>query len=132
MVRNRLTNPKSTGHQPTGQLALWDVTPPHSQEEEPFEMEIVVPESPEAQDAPAEEPEQQQVEDDEDDDDEEYYPLSDSESEKLYRDTDERESYEVEAPVSVGKLQALPLHLGITIAPKYRIKGVPCPGWVEY
>jgi hypothetical protein len=53
-----------------------------SQEEEPFEIEIVVPESPEAQDASAEEPEQQQVEEDEDGDDEEYSPLCDMENEK--------------------------------------------------
>jgi hypothetical protein len=64
----------------------------------------VVPESPEAHDAPVEEPKQQWVEDDGDDDDEEYSPLSDSESKKLYRDTNERESHGVEAPVPVGRL----------------------------
>jgi hypothetical protein len=53
-------------------------------------------------------------------------------SEKLYGDADERESYGVEALVPVGRLQALLLHLGITTAPKYQIKGVPHPGWVEY
>jgi hypothetical protein len=71
MVHPRLTARKSTGHQPTGQLALQNVTPPQSQEsqhdspqlvsqeQEPFEIEIVVPESPEGKDSPAEEPEQQ-------------------------------------------------------------------------
>jgi hypothetical protein len=69
MARTHLTACKSTGHQPTGQLAPHDVTPPQSQEtppdtpqlvyqeEEPFETEIVVPESPKVLDAPAEEPE---------------------------------------------------------------------------
>jgi hypothetical protein len=66
MARTRLVARKSTGRQPTGQLAPRDVTPPQSQlgslqlvsqEEEPFEIEVVVPESPEAQDTPAEDPE---------------------------------------------------------------------------
>jgi hypothetical protein len=68
----------------------------------------------------------------EDDDEEEYSPLSDSEYENLYHDANERESYRVEALVPVGRLKALSVHLGITTAPKYWIKGVPCPGWVEY
>jgi hypothetical protein len=140
MVRTRLITRKSTGHQPIGQLASRDVTPPQlqesqhdspqlvSQEEEPFEIEIVGPESPEAQDTPTEEPEQQQVEEDEDGDDEEYSPLSDSENEKLYHDANERESYGVEASVPVDRLYALLVHLGITTAPKNWIKGVPRPG----
>jgi hypothetical protein len=84
----------------------------------------MVCESPEAQDAPVEEPEQQQGEDDEDNDEEDYSPLSDSESEKLYHDIDEKESYRVEALVPVNRLQAPLVHLGITTASKYRIKGV--------
>jgi hypothetical protein len=58
--------------------------------------------------------------------------LSDTENEKWYRNTDERESYGVEAPVPVGRLQALLVHLGITTTPKYQIKGVTCLGRVEY
>jgi hypothetical protein len=72
----------------------------------------MVPESLEAQDAPAEESEQQQGDDDEDDN-EEYSPLSDSK-------------------VLVDRLHALLVHMGITTTSKYRIKGVPRPGWVEY
>jgi hypothetical protein len=102
------------------------------QEDEPFEIEIVVPESPEAMDAPIEEPEQQQVKEGEDRDDEEYSPLSDSGNEKLYRDAYERESYGVKALVPFGRLQALQVHMGMTTAPKYMIKGVPCPEQVEY
>jgi hypothetical protein len=64
-----------------------------------------VPESLEAQDAPAEEPEQQQDnEDDDEDDDEEYSPLSDSKGEKLYRDVEEFEYFRIEAPVSASRL----------------------------
>jgi hypothetical protein len=56
MPRSHLTARKSAGHQPTGQLAPQDVpqpqepqhdSPPHtSQEEEPFEIELVVPRNP--------------------------------------------------------------------------------------
>jgi hypothetical protein len=118
MARTRLTTCKSTGRQPTGQLAPRNVPPPQephhdspphaSQEEEPFEIELVVPSSLAAQGAPAEE--QQQQEDynvnNEDEDDEEYSPLSDNEGEKLYRDADERESFGAEAPIPTGKFRA--------------------------
>jgi hypothetical protein len=94
MVRTRLTACRSTGHQHTSQLAPHDVTPPQLQESQPDSPQIMVPESLEAQDTPAEESEQQQGDDDEDDN-EEYSPLSDSKGEKLYHDTDEREPYGV-------------------------------------
>jgi hypothetical protein len=58
--------------------------------------------------------------------------LSDTEGEKLYRDADEIESFEAEALVSTGRLQALLGHLGITSAPKYRIKGIPRLGQVQF
>jgi hypothetical protein len=119
---------------PQSQESQHDLPQLMSQEEEPFDIEIVVPESLEYQDAPTEEHEQQQVNDDdnEDDDDEEYSPLSDSEGEKLYHDAKEFESFGIEALIPTGRLQALLVHLGITTAPKYQIKGVPCPGWVEF
>jgi hypothetical protein len=70
MARTRLTARKSIGHQPTGQLAPQNVPPPQephhdspphaSQEEEPFEIELVVPSSPTAQGAPVEEQQQQE------------------------------------------------------------------------
>jgi hypothetical protein len=62
---------KSTGHLPVGQLAPRNVPQPQesqpdvpqeaSPEEEPFEIELVIPESPTAQDSPTEE--QQQLRD---------------------------------------------------------------------
>jgi hypothetical protein len=65
MARTHRTACKSTGQLPVGQLAPRNVPQPQesqpnapqeaSQEEEPFEIELVVPESPTAQDSPAEE-----------------------------------------------------------------------------
>jgi hypothetical protein len=79
-------------------------------EEEPFEIELVVPESPTAQDSPAEE---QQPEDPgtEDKMDEEQLPPSDTKLEKLYRDADKVESFGVESPILAGRLRALLEHL---------------------
>jgi hypothetical protein len=50
----------------------------------------------------------------------------------MYRDADEVESFGAEAPVLAGRLQAPLEHLGITTAPRYRIKEVPRSGWVEF
>jgi hypothetical protein len=108
-----------------------DVPQEATPEEEPFEIELVVPESPTAQDSPAEE---QQPEDPgtEDEVDEEQLPPSDTEPEKLYRDADEVESFGAESPILAGRLWALLEHLGITTAPRYRINEVPRSGRVEF
>jgi hypothetical protein len=68
MASTRLIAHKNTDRQPPGQLAPRDVPPPQeaqhdsppqtSQDEEPFEIELVVPGSPAAQGAPAEEQQQ--------------------------------------------------------------------------
>jgi hypothetical protein len=50
----------------------------------------------------------------------------------MYRDANEVESFRVKAPVLVGGLRALLEHLGITTAPRYRIKEVPHSGRVEF
>jgi hypothetical protein len=50
----------------------------------------------------------------------------------MYRDADEVESFGAESPILVGRLQALLEHLGITTAPRYRIKEVPRSGQVEF
>jgi hypothetical protein len=70
MARTRRTARKHTGRLPVGQLAPRNVPRPQesqpnipreaTSEEEPFEIELVVPESPTAQDSPAKE---QQLED---------------------------------------------------------------------
>jgi hypothetical protein len=102
-----------------------------SPEEEPFKIELVVPESPTAQDSLAQE---QQPEDHniEDKTNEEHPPPSDAEDEKMHRDADEVESFGAESPILAGRLRALLEHLGITTAPRYRIKEVSCSGRVEF
>jgi hypothetical protein len=141
MAHTCRTTRKSTSRLPVGQLAPRNV--PQAQEsqpdvpleatpeEEPFEIELVVPESPTAQDSPTEE---QQLEDPNTEDkmDKEQLPLSDTEPEKLYRDADEVESFGAESPIFAGRLRALLEHLGITTAPRYRIKDVPRSGRVEF
>jgi hypothetical protein len=141
MARTRRTARKSTGRLPAGQLAPQNVPQPlesqpdlpqeASPEEEPFEIELVVPESPRSQDSPAEE---QQSEDHgtEDKTDEEHPPPSDTEPEKMYRDVDEVESFGAESPILAGRLRALLEHLGITTAPRYRVKEVSHSGRVEF
>jgi hypothetical protein len=108
-----------------------DITQEASREEEPFEIELVVPESPTAQDLPAEE---QQPEDHgtEDKTNEEHPPPSDTEPEKMYRDADEVESFGAESPILAGRLRALLELLGITTTAPYRVKEVPRSGRVEF
>jgi hypothetical protein len=92
----------------------------------------VVLESPTAQDSPAEEQQQAEDQDTEDKTNEEHPPPSDTKAEKMYRDADEVESFGAESPVIAGRLRALLEHLGITTAPRYRIKEVPHLGQVEF
>jgi hypothetical protein len=82
-------SPKSTGHLPVGQLAPQNVPQPQesqpdlpqeaSPEEEPFEIELVVPESPMAQDTSVEEQQQPEDHNIEDKTNEEHPPPSDTE-----------------------------------------------------
>jgi hypothetical protein len=108
-----------------------DIPQEASPEEELFEIELVVPESPTTQDSSAKE---QQPEDHgtEDKIDEEHPSLSDTEPEKMYRDADEVESFRAESLILADRLRALLEHLGITTAPRYRIKEVPHSGRVEF
>jgi hypothetical protein len=141
MARTCHTGRKSTGRLPIGQLAPQNVPQPQESqpdlsqeatpEEKPFEIELVVPESPTAQDSPAEE---QQLEDlgTEDKTDEGQPPPGNIEPEKMYRDADEVESYGAESLILTGRLRALLEHLGITTAPWYRIKEVPRSWRVEF
>jgi hypothetical protein len=50
----------------------------------------------------------------------------------MYRDAGEVESFGAESPILAGRLRALLKHLGITTAPRYRIKEVPRLGQVEF
>jgi hypothetical protein len=84
MAHTHLTARKSIGRLPVGKLAPQHMPPPQetqpdapqdaSQEEEPFEIELVVPESPTAQGSPAEEQQQPKDQDVEDEVNEEYPP----------------------------------------------------------
>jgi hypothetical protein len=141
MARTRRTARKSTSRLPVSQLAPRNVPQPQESqpdipqettpEEEPFEIELVVPESPTAQDSLAAE---QQPEDHgtKDKTDEEQPLPSDTEPEKMYRDADEVESLGAESPILIGRLRALLEHLGISTAPRYMIKEVPHSGRVEF
>jgi hypothetical protein len=141
MAHTRRTARKGTGRLPISQLAPRNVPQPQesqpdipqeaSPEEDPFEIELVVPESPTAQDLPAEE---QQPEDHgtEDKTNEELSPPSDTELEKMYRDANEVESFGAESLILAGRLRALLEHLGITTAPWYRVKEVSRSGQVEF
>jgi hypothetical protein len=141
MAHTRRTARKSIGRLPVVQLAPQNMPQPQesqpdipqeaSPEEEPFEIELVVPESPTAQDSPAEE---QQPKDHgtEDKTNEEHPPPSDTKPEKMYRDADEVESFGAESPILAGRLRDLLEHLGITTAPRYRVKEVPRSGRVEF
>jgi hypothetical protein len=116
---------------PQPQESQPDLSQEATPEEKPFEIELVVPESPTAQDSPAEE---QQLEDlgTEDKTDEGQPPPGNIEPEKMYRDADEVESYGAESLILTGRLRALLEHLGITTAPWYRIKEVPRSWRVEF
>jgi hypothetical protein len=103
-----------------------------SQKGKPFVIELVVPESPLAQDSPAEGQQQPRNHGIEDKANEEQPPPSDTEDEKMYRDADEVESFGAEDPVPAGRLRALLEHLGITTTPRYSIKEVLHPGRVEF
>jgi hypothetical protein len=50
----------------------------------------------------------------------------------MYRDADEVESFGSESLILTGRLRALLEHLGITTAPRYRIKEVPRSWRVEF
>jgi hypothetical protein len=142
MARTCRTARKSTGRLPVGQLAPRNVPQPQesqpdvpqeaSPEEEPFEIELVIPERPTAQDSSAEDQQQLGDQDAEDKTNEEHPPPSDTESEKMYRDADEVVSFGAEALVLAGRLRALLEHLGITTTPRYGIKEVSRSGRVEF
>jgi hypothetical protein len=142
MAHTRRTARKSTSRLPVGQQAPRNVPQPQesqpdipqeaSPEEEPFEIELVFPKSPTAQDSPAEEQQQPGDHDTEDKTNEEHPSPSDTEAKKMYRDVDEVESIGAKSLILTGRLWALLEHLGIITAPHYRIKEVPRSGRVEF
>jgi hypothetical protein len=113
---------------PQPQESQPDIPQEASPEDEPFKIELVVPESPMAQDTLVEEQQQPEDRNTEDKTNEEHPPPSDTEDEKMYRDADEVESFKAESPILADRLRALPEHLGITTASRYRTKEVPRSG----
>jgi hypothetical protein len=148
MVRTRRTARKSTGHQPTGQLAPRDAPaqqepqPDSPQEEEPFEIVVTVPvgeDSQEAQPMPQNhDHDQQEEEDNEKEEDgnkaegEDYTPWSNAKKDDTFHDADEIKTFRDEAPIPTGRLRDLLNHINITTPPEFRIKRIPHPGREEY
>jgi hypothetical protein len=117
---------------PQPQESQPDLPQEASPEEEPFEIELVVPESPTAHDTPTEEQQQPEDHNTEDKTNEEHPPPSDTKDEKMYQDADEVESFGAESLILASRLRDLLEHLGITTAPQYRIKEVPRSRRVEF
>jgi hypothetical protein len=109
-----------------------DIPQEASPQEEPFKIELVVPERPTTQDTSAEEQQQPEDQNTEDNTNEEHPHPSDTEDEKMYRDADEVVSFGAESSILAGRLRALLEHLGITTSPWYRIKEVPRSGRLEF
>jgi hypothetical protein len=149
MVHTHRTARKSTGHQPTGQLAPRDVPPQQepqpdsAQEEEPFEIVVTVlvgEDSQETQPMPQnhdqqEEEDNEKEEDDnkaEGEEDNDYTPWSIAEKDEIFHDADEIKTFVDEAPIPTGRLRDLLKHINITTPPEFRIKRIPRPGQEEY
>jgi hypothetical protein len=132
---------KSTGHQPTGQLAPRDVPPqqepqPDSpREEEPFEIVVIVPAGEDSQEAPPmpqnHDHDQQEEEGGnkaEGEEDEDYTPWSNAEKDEIFHDADEIKTFGDEAPIPNGRLRGLLKHINITTLPEFRIRRIPHHG----
>jgi hypothetical protein len=89
---------------PQPQESQPDLPQEASPEEEPFEIELVVPESPTAQDTLAEEQQQPKDNNTEDNTNEEHPPPSDTGDEKMCRDANEVESFGAESPILANRL----------------------------
>jgi hypothetical protein len=65
-------------------------------------------------------------------DDEDYTPLSDTEKDETFCDTDEIKTVRNEALIPIDRLRDLINHLNITTHSEFRIKRVPRPRQEEY
>jgi hypothetical protein len=122
------------------------------QEEEPFEIVVVVPERQEPQGASVEEPQlpqnndhdnnhrEEENNDDEEEegnkaegkDDDDYTPWSNAEKYETFHDANEIKTFGNEAPIPTGGLRDLLNHINITTPPEFRIKRIPHPDREEY
>jgi hypothetical protein len=74
------------------------------------------------------EDEQEEGNEDDDKDDEDYTPLSDSEKEKVYHNTEEIKTIGNDASIPTCRLRDLLNRIDITTPPEFRIKRVPRSG----
>jgi hypothetical protein len=150
MVHTRRTARKSTGHQPTGQLAPRDVLPQQEpqadspQKEEPFEIVVTVPAGEDSQETrPMPQNHDQQEEEDnekeeedgskaEGKEDEDYTPWSNAEKDEIFHAADEIKTFGDVAPIPTGRLRDLLKHINITTLSEFRIKRILRPGREEY
>jgi hypothetical protein len=139
MVCTRRTARKSTGRQPTGQLAPRDVPP----QQGPFEIVVIVPVGEDSQETQlmAQNHDQQEEEDNEKEEDgnkaegeedEDYTPWSNAEKDEIFHNADEIKTFGDEAPILTGRLKDLLQHINITTPPEFRIKIILHPGREEY
>jgi hypothetical protein len=149
MVCTHRTTRKSTGCQPTGQLAPRNVPPQQEpqanspQEEEPFRIVVTVPTGEDSQETqPMSQNHDQQEEDNEKEEedgnkaegeeDEDYTPWSNDEKDEIFHDGNTIKTFGEEAPIPTGRLRDLLQHINITTPPEFRIKRIPRPGREEY
>jgi hypothetical protein len=155
MARTRCTTSKSTGHQPTGQLAPRNVPPwPEPQNDSPqhvprgedsFEIVVTVPvgeDTQEAQQMPQNDDHDQREEENnekeeggnkvEGKEDEDYTPWSNAEKDETFHDADEIKTFGDETLIPTGRLRDLLNRINNTTLLEFRIKRIPCPGREEY
>jgi hypothetical protein len=148
MARTRHTAWKSTGRQPTRQLAPRNVPPQQEpqhdspQEDEPVKIVVTVPagEDPqEAQPMPQnhdhDQREEENIEKEEEEgnkaegeDDEDYTPSSNVKKDETFHDADEIKTFKNKAPTPTGRLRDLLNCINITTPLEFRIKRIPRPG----
>jgi hypothetical protein len=148
MVRTRRTARKSTGRQPTRQLAPRNVLPQQEpqynspQEDEPFEIMVTVPTGEDSQEAQPmlqnhdhdqQEEENNEKEEEEGnkaegEDNEDYTPWSNAEKDETFHDADKIKTFGNEAPIPTGRLRDLLNRINITTLLELRIKRILRPG----
>jgi hypothetical protein len=116
------------------------------QEEEPFEIVVIVPvgeDLQEAQPMPQNHDHDQQEEEDnekeeedgnkaEGEEDKDYTPWSNAEKDETFHDADEIKTFGDETPIPTSRLRDLLNHINITTPPEFRIMRILHPGREEY
>jgi hypothetical protein len=152
MARTCRTARKSTGRQPTGQLALRNVPPQQvlqhdsPQEDEPIKIVVIVPAGEDSQEAQLmpqnhdhdqreeinNEKEEEEGNKAEGEDDEDYTPWSNAEKYDTFHNADEIKTFGNEAPIPTGRLRDLLNRINITTPLEFRIKRILHPSREGY